>query len=104
MSRLLKYYVQIIAKNLRFLLKLLLVFAKKDHDIGFWEKRQFFVKNWKKSLKIVITTSTPGRTKRRVVYLMKKKIHIRRDQKKKQMSKKLTRRGLVVLKILQRWR
>jgi hypothetical protein len=30
------------------------------HNIGFWEKRQFFAENWKKSPKIVIITSTPG--------------------------------------------
>jgi hypothetical protein len=29
-----------------------------DHNIGFWEKRQFFAKNWQKSQKIVIITST----------------------------------------------
>jgi hypothetical protein len=33
-----------------------------DHNIGFWEKRQFFAKNWQKSQKIVIITSTPGHT------------------------------------------
>jgi hypothetical protein len=31
-----------------------------DHNIGFWEKRQFFRKNWQKSQKIVIITSIPG--------------------------------------------
>jgi hypothetical protein len=30
-----------------------------DHNIGFWEKRQFFAENWKKSQKIEIITSTP---------------------------------------------
>jgi hypothetical protein len=32
-----------------------------DHNIGFWEKRQFFAENWQKSQKIVIITSTPRR-------------------------------------------
>jgi hypothetical protein len=31
-----------------------------DHNIGFWEKRQFFAENCRKSPKIVIITSTPG--------------------------------------------
>jgi hypothetical protein len=31
-----------------------------DHNIGFWEKRQFFAENCQKSQKIVIITSTPG--------------------------------------------
>jgi hypothetical protein len=31
---------------------------KFDHNIGFWEKRQFFAENWQKSQKIVIITST----------------------------------------------
>jgi hypothetical protein len=30
-----------------------------DHNIGFWEKRQFFAENWRKSQKIVIITSIP---------------------------------------------
>jgi hypothetical protein len=30
-----------------------------DHNIGFWEKRHFFVENCQKSQKIVIVTSTP---------------------------------------------
>jgi hypothetical protein len=30
-----------------------------DHNIGFWEKRQFFAENCPKSQKIVIITSTP---------------------------------------------
>jgi hypothetical protein len=30
-----------------------------DHNIGFWEKRQFFAENCQKSQKIVIRTSTP---------------------------------------------
>jgi hypothetical protein len=30
------------------------------HNIGFWEKRQFFPENYQKSQKIVIITSTPG--------------------------------------------
>jgi hypothetical protein len=32
-----------------------------DHDIGFWEKRQFFAANCRKSQKNVIITSTTGR-------------------------------------------
>jgi hypothetical protein len=31
-----------------------------DHNIGFWEKRQFFAENCQKSQKIVNITSTPG--------------------------------------------
>jgi hypothetical protein len=31
-----------------------------DHNIGFWEKRQFFAVNGRKSQKIGIITSTPG--------------------------------------------
>jgi hypothetical protein len=31
-----------------------------DHNIGFWEKRQFFAEICQKSQKIVIITSTPG--------------------------------------------
>jgi hypothetical protein len=42
------------------LLKLLLVFAKNYRNTGFSEKRQFSKKNWQKSRKIVITTSTAG--------------------------------------------
>jgi hypothetical protein len=34
---------------------------KFDHNIGFWETRQFFAENWRKSQKILIITSTPGR-------------------------------------------
>jgi hypothetical protein len=30
-----------------------------DHNIGFWEKRQFFAENCRKSQEIVIITSTP---------------------------------------------
>jgi hypothetical protein len=30
-----------------------------DHNIGSWEKRQFFAENCRKSQKIVIITSTP---------------------------------------------
>jgi hypothetical protein len=37
---------------------------KFDHYIGFWEKRQFFAENCRKSPKIVIITSTPSRTSR----------------------------------------
>jgi hypothetical protein len=33
---------------------------KFDHNIVFFEKRQFFAENWQKSQKIVIITSTPG--------------------------------------------
>jgi hypothetical protein len=32
---------------------------KIDHNIGFWEKRQFFDENFRKSQKIVITTHDP---------------------------------------------
>jgi hypothetical protein len=32
---------------------------KFNHSIGFGEKRQFFAKNWRKSQKMVIITSTP---------------------------------------------
>jgi hypothetical protein len=31
-----------------------------DHNIGFWEKRQFFAENSQKSQKIVIITSVTG--------------------------------------------
>jgi hypothetical protein len=34
-----------------------LFLQKIDHNIGFWEKRQFFAENWGKSQKIVIITS-----------------------------------------------
>jgi hypothetical protein len=34
-----------------------------DHNIGFWEKSQFFAENWQNSQKIVIITSTPALTK-----------------------------------------
>jgi hypothetical protein len=34
-----------------------------DHNIGFWEKHQFFAKNCRKSPKIVIITSTPVPTR-----------------------------------------
>jgi hypothetical protein len=34
-----------------------------DNNIGFCEKRKFFADNWRKSLKIVIITSTPVRQK-----------------------------------------
>jgi hypothetical protein len=38
-------------------------FCKKFNlIIGFWEKRQFFAKNWQKSQKIVVITSTQGCT------------------------------------------
>jgi hypothetical protein len=43
----------------RFLLKLLLVFAKMRSQHWFWDKRNFFRQNWHKSQKIVIITSTP---------------------------------------------
>jgi hypothetical protein len=33
---------------------------KFDQNIGFWEKRQFFAQNSRKSQKIAIITSTPG--------------------------------------------
>jgi hypothetical protein len=51
-----------IFKILRFLLKLLLVFAKIVIITSVFEKkRHFFAENWQKSQKIVIITSTPGR-------------------------------------------
>jgi hypothetical protein len=35
---------------------------KIDHNIGFWKKNaNFFTENWRKSQKIVIITSTPGK-------------------------------------------
>jgi hypothetical protein len=37
--------------------KLLKIFG---HNIGFWEKANFFAENSQKSQKIVIITSTPG--------------------------------------------
>jgi hypothetical protein len=36
------------------------IMQKFDHNIGFWEKRQFFAENCQKSPKILIITSTPG--------------------------------------------
>jgi hypothetical protein len=36
------------------------LFLKIDHNIGFWEKHQFFAENCRKSQKIVIITSTLG--------------------------------------------
>jgi hypothetical protein len=41
------------------------ILQKFDHKIGFWQKRQFFAENCRKSQKIVITTSTPGHTESR---------------------------------------
>jgi hypothetical protein len=56
----LKYFRKKISKNIGvFWLKLLQVFEKNDHKIGFWEKRQFFAENWQKWQKIGIITSTP---------------------------------------------
>jgi hypothetical protein len=52
------------AKNRRFLLKLLLVFAKIVIITLVFEKyANFIAENWQKSQKIVIITSTPGRMK-----------------------------------------
>jgi hypothetical protein len=39
-------------------------FWKKDHNIGFWEKRHFFRRKSQKSPKIMIITSTPDCEKR----------------------------------------
>jgi hypothetical protein len=44
---------------LTFLTQNELTYANFCHNIGFWEKRQFFAENWQKSQKIVIITSTP---------------------------------------------
>jgi hypothetical protein len=35
------------------------IMKKFDHNISFWEKRQFFAENWRKLQKIMIITSTP---------------------------------------------
>jgi hypothetical protein len=43
--------------------KLSKILQKFDHNIGFWEKRQFFAENWQKSQKIVIIASTPNESK-----------------------------------------
>jgi hypothetical protein len=52
-----------LAKKWRFLLKLLLVFAKIVIITLFFEKNaNFFAENKQKSQKIVSITSTPGRT------------------------------------------
>jgi hypothetical protein len=49
------------AKKLAFFAQTTASFCKNcDHNIVFWEKRQFFAENWQKSQKIVIITSTPG--------------------------------------------
>jgi hypothetical protein len=37
-----------------------------DHNIGFWEKRQFFAENCQESQKIVIKTSTPFKVVRKI--------------------------------------
>jgi hypothetical protein len=51
-----------LAKNWRFLLKLLLVFAKiVILTLVFEKNANFFAENCQKSQKIVIITSTPGR-------------------------------------------
>jgi hypothetical protein len=61
MLRFFKYFCRKIQrKNWRFCLKTKPNFEKVDHNIGFYEKRQFFAENWQKSQKIVIITSTPG--------------------------------------------
>jgi hypothetical protein len=64
---------------LRFLLKLLLVFAKIVSITLVFEKNAiFFAENWQKSQKMVIITSTPGlaprprRIKKEVDYLCKR--------------------------------
>jgi hypothetical protein len=58
-----------LAETLAFLLKILLVYEKYDHNIGFQEKRHFFAENWDKSQVIVIITSTPECTNARVKVL-----------------------------------
>jgi hypothetical protein len=53
---------KICRKYWHLLLKQLLLFAKIDHNFGFLRKNYIFSpKNWRKSQKIVIITSTPGR-------------------------------------------
>jgi hypothetical protein len=42
LGRMLWFWKYFRHKNWRFLLKLLIVFEKNDHNIGLWEKRQFF--------------------------------------------------------------
>jgi hypothetical protein len=50
-----------LAKTMAFFAQTTASFCKNCyHNIGFWEKRQFFAENWQKSRKIVIITSTPG--------------------------------------------
>jgi hypothetical protein len=57
-----KYFCQKIRrKNWRIWLQTKLNYAKFVHNIGFWEKRQFFAENCRKSQKILIITSTPDR-------------------------------------------
>jgi hypothetical protein len=54
--------------------KILAIFAKTtvsfckncDHNIGFWEKRQFFRRTLEKIAENVIITSTPGLLSRKV--------------------------------------
>jgi hypothetical protein len=49
-----------LAKILAFFAQATASFCKNcDHNIGFWEKRQFFRRKLQKSQKIVIITSTP---------------------------------------------
>jgi hypothetical protein len=47
-------------KILAFSTQAKLNYAKNDHNIGVWEKRQFCRQNCQKPQKIVIITSTPG--------------------------------------------
>jgi hypothetical protein len=57
----LNFWPKNVEKKSAFLTQNKAKFWKKiDHNIGFWEKRQFFAENRQKSLKIVIITSTPG--------------------------------------------
>jgi hypothetical protein len=48
------------AKKWRFLLKAKLIYAKNDHNFGFWERSQFFRRKLMKIADHYIITSTPG--------------------------------------------
>jgi hypothetical protein len=48
-----------IGEKMDFLLNTKLNYTKNDHNIGFLEERNFFAENYRKSLKILIKTSTP---------------------------------------------
>jgi hypothetical protein len=54
-------FAEKLAKKLAFFTHTTASFFKNIvHNIGLWENRQFFAENWKKSLKFVIITSSPG--------------------------------------------